>query len=79
METKKIDLVFETINNQRVIVKIEAYNKNGDKIFSYSNLDGIAKSPEALRIHKLIYRKNSSFKKETNSYSNKEIKSFTRK
>jgi len=70
MKTIKIKKIWKQFDEDKVIVGIHAYDKHENELFSYSNENGISNNETAMQLHKLIARKNTSFKLSfSNSYN----------
>ena len=65
MKTKivisKIHFIVKTLNSDRIITEVQALDKKQTPMFTHSNPNGIGDNETALRIFKLLQRRNSSF------------------
>lgn len=73
MIMKKIHSITKIINDDRIIIELKAFDEKGKELFSYKNLSGIATSCEAMRLNKLLLRKNSAFKLHSSSLTKNQI------
>ncbi len=74
MKTRNIVHMTTWLNSGNIITEILATARNRRVIFHYANPDGIGNDPGALRVYKLLTRKNSRFTVKTitgvcNTYS----------
>lgn len=61
MKARSIDHITIWKNKGGIMTDIQAVDKRKRIVFAYVNPEGIGNNPEALRLAKMLYRKNSRF------------------
>ena len=75
MKTEKIHEIVKAFNHS-IVIGIWAYDKNNNELFSHTNEDGIGDNETAVNLHKLPFRKNTTFEER---FNNKLVASYVKK